>query len=366
VIRLLAAVASLALGIIAFAPGASAKGVDNVNDPSYWQGQGWGSCVKYDPTTTPFNLGSAPSGSYWSLLVLKAGSEASNSDWLTQIENPAPGTYYHPSGKTISHAIVCKQPGSGPATTTTTTSTPGGGCGTYMPTNVAITASHGEPGDPLTVTGTGIAGDIVTVSLSGNSQPVTVLGSTSVGPTGSFSVPIVIPNVPAGSYTLSVASSQCPTPRTLTLIVDSQDLSGCGPNGDRIFEPGDHVTWVLMGAPFDTSKPVSLVLSPRGPGSGSTTLYSGPFPASGTVNLTIPNSVSQTKLFIDQIGVQKNNKKTMTKSCPVRVDMTYVLASSSSGGISGMAAPAGKGLLVLVAGGLLFVLRSHRPRRRRR
>jgi hypothetical protein len=125
-----------------------------------------------------------------------------------------------------------------------------------------------------------------------------------------------------------------------------------------------------MGSPFDTSKPVAVNVSPRGPGgSGTMTLYSGAFPASGNVTITIPTSIIEAKYFIEQVGTQKN-KKTMTKSCPVRVGLPYVLAgaagtggSSSPGSIAGSA---GKAMIVVAAGLLLLALRVHAPRRRRR
>jgi hypothetical protein len=192
-----------------------------------------------------------------------------------------------------------------------------------------------------------------------------------VGATGSFSVPFILPDTySAGNYTLSVLSTGCPTPKTLTIVIDPLDLSGCGPNSDRTYTPGEVVTWTLMGKPFDTSKPVTVNLTPRGPGgSGSATLYSGAFPASGDVTITIPNSTIEAKYFIEQVGLQKNHK-TMTKSCPVRVGLPYVLAGTagdagptSAGSIAGSA---GKAMIVVAAGLLLLALRVHAPRRRRR
>ncbi len=109
----------------------------NVNNPNYWSALGYGYCFKNDHPSTPYSLGQPPNGWYWTLLVLKAGSEASNSDWLTQIPNPLPGPYYHPSGKQISHVIYCKKPNSSSTTAPNTTTTiVGSGCDDYTPTSL--------------------------------------------------------------------------------------------------------------------------------------------------------------------------------------------------------------------------------------
>jgi hypothetical protein len=82
------------------------------NNPDYWSNLGYGQCSKTENPGTPFVLGNPPAGTTWSLLVIKAGSAQSVDTPNDVILNPSPGTYYHSSGKTISHVIVCTQPGS--------------------------------------------------------------------------------------------------------------------------------------------------------------------------------------------------------------------------------------------------------------
>lgn len=125
---LLIAGAALALGTVATATLAASAddtktGKDNTNHESYWENQlkdnGYqnATCTKYEPVKTPYEV---PAGS-WVLLVLKAGSgENANHE----IKDPVSGTVYeHPSGKDISHAILCAAD-SGPSATPTPSGTP--------------------------------------------------------------------------------------------------------------------------------------------------------------------------------------------------------------------------------------------------
>jgi len=69
---------------------------------------------KYEPVATPFVVPAPAAGTTWTLLVLKAGSGA---DENTTFGYPTPGqSYYHGTGKDISHAILCYEQ----QTTTTT------------------------------------------------------------------------------------------------------------------------------------------------------------------------------------------------------------------------------------------------------
>lgn len=437
---LLAVVAATTVVLGAGVQPASAGNADNVNHPAYWQAQGWGSCVKYDPVATPYGLGSAPSGYYWSLLVLKAGSASSNEDWLTQIPNPAPGPYYHPSGKTISHVIVCKKAGTAPTTTTTTT--PGQDCHEYTPTFLALSKSSAEPGETVTVTGSGVPGDTLVIKISKPGQPTYALGSVVVGPGGTFSIAVIIPDdYPPGSYTITVRSNGCTCPGTSTttgppntgdndndndndndwnhrsfrtgggdndndndgdndsddgggnndnddqgdndndsdnddsqnspcygagtanITVTSLDLAGCGSNlDDRVFAQGEVVPWDIMGTPFDTTKPpVTLKLQSRTPGGPTYTLYSGSYPASMTKNVTIPAAAPFDRYYLVQTGKDKKSK-TVTKSCPVRVGLEAVLASSSSAS-SQIPRAVTSAAFVGLGAWMLVLLRRRRPAR---
>ena len=124
-----------------------------MNHPAYYKGLGYGTCTKTEPVSTPYTLGAPPAGTYWRLLVLKAGSAASNDDWNTLIDYPTPGQYSHPSGKNISHIIKCYKPGTPPGTTTTTsgptTTVAGGNCNGYTPTQVSVNPQTIQQGDTV-------------------------------------------------------------------------------------------------------------------------------------------------------------------------------------------------------------------------
>jgi len=125
----------------------------------------------------------------------------------------------------------CPQPpggGGGDTTTTapTTTAGPtttvpgGGGCEDYTPTNLAVGAPSVGAGGSVTVSGTATPNDTITVSISGNSQPTTVLGTTNADGSGNFITLVTIPGgFPTGTYTLEVSSPQCSTPGTISINV---------------------------------------------------------------------------------------------------------------------------------------------------
>lgn len=362
----------------------------NVNDPKYWSDLGYGTCTKNDNPSTPYVLANPPSGYVWTLLVLKAGSESSNSDWLTQIPNPQPGTYYHPSGKQLSHVISCKKPQSATTTTATTTTTVvGSGCDSYTPTNLTMSDASAEPGQAIVISGSGVPNDNLKITIKGPGQPEAIIGYAVIDGLGNFSVSVIIPDsYPPGSYTITVRSrdceceaeqgttttqpigndddddgddddssssvnrnssnddddggnddddggngggSPCDGATTLTISVTSLDLTGCGTNSyDRVFSPGETTTWHLMGSPFQTSSPpVTLTLVSRTPGGPSYTLYSGVYPPSLDVSVTIPAAAPTDRYYLNQTG-KKNGNKTITKSCPVRIGIDAILVSSSS------------------------------------
>lgn len=321
-----------AMGLVA--PAATAQPSNaNLNHPSYYEGLGYGTCIKTEDPGDPYVLPPPPAGTYWTLLVLKAGSAASNDDWNTLVENPTPGPYVHPSGKDLSHIIRCYKPGSPPSSTTTTTtstSIPGPGCDDYTPTMLAVAPPTASPGDQVTVTGQAQPGDTVTFTLSGNSITPVNLGSTVVGPTGSFSFQFVVPNVGAGTYTITASSTQCPSSATVSIVVVPLTFSGCGENNaGRTFKQGQNVIWELHEQSFDTTKPVSLRLYKTG---YSQVLYNGPWPASNEAPITIPATAPTGKYTMEQKGT-KVNGKIQTKTCPVWVELAAqpIAAGSGSG-----------------------------------
>lgn len=336
--------AAVALGLLvtAVVMGSSPAGAapspnnSNLNHPSYYEDLGYGTCTKDDGASTPYSLGTPPSGNYWTLLVLKAGSASSNSDWNTLIENPSPGNYVHPSGKQISHTISCYDSGGGGSTTTTapTTSTtvPGGGCEDYVPTAVAVNPITVHELDPITISGSATPGDTVTATISGGPHTNVSLGTAVVDALGQFSISAIVPSGSTpGNYSVSVTSSSCPTAVVVTIVVAGSTFSGCGENNaGRTFQHGEQVDWELHNNPFDTSKPVSLVLDNNG---YTNTLYSGAWPASNVASIVIPGTAPTGKYFMVQIG-QKKNGKTYEKKCPVWVEEALVLAAFSGAPIS--------------------------------
>jgi hypothetical protein len=348
VLAVVLAAAAVATGAPAAAqPGGNAQ----LNQPSYYEGLGYGTCSKTENPSDPYVLGPAPAGSYWSLLVLKAGSEASNDDWNTMIQNPAPGEYVHPSGKDLSHIIVCFKPGSPPSTTTTTTTTlPGGPCDDYTPTQVAVDPSTVQAGGQVVITGVALPGDTVTATLSGGSITPTPLGSATADAAGQFSITATVPTgISAGSYTITVSSTQCPASVDITIVVVSTVFSGCGTNNAaRTIERGSSVVWALHVPSFNTSSPVTLRLKKSG---YNQVLYSGPWPASNDVTVTIPATAPTGQYTMEQVGTKKNGKGSMTKTCPIWLEFTSspVSATIDGGGAAGAAAPLGYAALVAVA-----------------
>jgi hypothetical protein len=296
---------------------------NELNQPSYYEALGYGVCTKNDRPTDPFQLGAPPSGSSWTLLVLKAGSEKSNDDWNTLVHNPTPGAYSHPSGKKISHVIVCSKPGTPTTTTSTTTTVPGGECSEYTPTLVAVDPPSAQPGDLISITGVAVAGDTVTATLSGGA----VLGQAVAGPTGQFAISAVVPDVAEGVYSIVVSSGSCPTSVTISLVVYPLTFSGCGFNSDaRSFVPGQKVTWTLHDSSFDTKKPVRLALKASG---YEAVLYGfAAWPGSNKVAVTIPPTAPTRQYFMEQTGTIKSGK-TETKTCPVWVGRPPKRASVS-------------------------------------
>lgn len=88
--------------------------------------------IKIEDPDTPFVVPAPPEGTTWALLIIKAGSSATQNFVVTS--PPSGTTYLHPSGKEISHVILCYQE----ATTTTTTSAPPSGPTTTTPDDTPV------------------------------------------------------------------------------------------------------------------------------------------------------------------------------------------------------------------------------------
>jgi len=297
---------------------ASAQGGSNaqLNHPSYYEGLGYGSCTKIENPGDPYNLGAAPSGSYNRLLVLKAGSAASNDDWNTLVEYPVTGPYVHPSGKNLSHVIVCTKGGSAPTTTTTTTTTlPGGSCDEYTPTMIAIDPPTAQPGDPITISGVAAPGDTVTATMSGGGG---TLGSDVADGSGQFAINAVVPTVNPATYTITLSTTSCPTSVQISFVVYALTFSGCGYNNEgRTFFPGEQVVWTFHDSSFDTNKDVRLRI--RKSGFNADLFGYAPWPASNQVTITIPATAPLGQYTMEQYGFNKGNGKSKSKTCPVTI-----------------------------------------------
>jgi hypothetical protein len=89
--------------------GATGATGGNENHTEYWEGQGYGVCVKDDKAKTPFVVPAPPEGKYWTVLVLKAGSHQQGEASEVILDPVVGEAYSHGSGKDISHAILCKK-----------------------------------------------------------------------------------------------------------------------------------------------------------------------------------------------------------------------------------------------------------------
>ena len=145
----------------------------NTNEVAYWCADGHG--FKYDGlTTTGFVVPAPPTGWHWTLLVLKAGSDQSTDGENEPTVNPVVGqTYYHPSGKTLSHAILCKAPD---GTTTTYTSTTGAST-TIATTTTGATTTAATTTVP--VTNPNCEGECTTTTGGSTTTTATTLPTTT-------------------------------------------------------------------------------------------------------------------------------------------------------------------------------------------
>jgi hypothetical protein len=353
--RLLAALLVAATIVVAMTPNPAAA--DDKNQPSYWSGLGYGTCVKEESPATPYKLGAAPAGTTWSMLVVKAGSESSTNDPHAEYPNPVPGSYYHPSGKSISHIIKCYRGGSSGSTTTTTTTAPDG-CGTYTPRQLVANKASVEPGDSVTITGVAGSNDTLTFTIGGTGIATTTLGTVHAAPNGSFSFTAIIPDAyPAGSYKITVRSTTCARTGTLTIVTQSVDRSGCGSGNPLTLVRGVGTSWKLITGtpPFNQAKPVTLTLTQRATGGVSYSLSTGAWPSSGTKVITVPANAPLDRYYLVQSGSQQGNNKARTESCPVRVVDPPPPAPAAT------VPPATQPVMAAAAGGLLLlVLRRRR------
>lgn len=136
------------------------------NQVSFWCEAGF----KYEPVETPYVVPEPPADSVWTLLVLKAGSgEGSNHP----VENPVVGqAYTHPTGRDISHVILCYEGESGTTTTEGTVTTLA-----TTTTSEATTTTTTEP--PTTTTVPETSTTTTSSTTTSTTQPTTTTSTTS-------------------------------------------------------------------------------------------------------------------------------------------------------------------------------------------
>ena len=355
---LLALVVGLSVAAVFGQAGVSAAGEDdsgssvsNLDNEETYEYLGYGTCSTVERPGKQFEPGAAPAGSHWSLLALQAGTPASTTDWNTVVENPSSGPHVHPSGQKISQVILCHSPGADQPSAQAywneqvkPSSSVGGRCDDYTPTMVTVDPTTVTAGEQVTISGYGVPGDTVTATLVPGQVP---LGEAVVGPDGKFTITATIPaGTRPGNYKIVVASTQCPTSTKVTIQVVGAVSSGCGQSREgRTFEQESIVTWELHSPSFSTSDPVTLRLD-------GVALYSGPWPASDSVEIKIETTPSG-KYWMVQEGTKSNGRGDMSKKCPVWIvhDSALVSATSAPGSSDSGPVP----VRPLVASGALAV-----------
>lgn len=196
----------------------------------------------------------------------------------------------------------------------------GPGCLNYTPTQLAVDRILYIAGDSITVTGVVEPGDSVSATLTGGTVGTLNLGSATADGSGQFSITGALPNpMTAGSYTVSVTSTQCPTAGTITItVVDVKSASCNDSRATRTFYPGQRVDFSLFTPIYSTSHPVKITLLKP---SYAAVLYNGPWPGNDVVRFTIPATADLGSNYtLEQDATRKNGKGTTTKSCPIWIE----------------------------------------------
>lgn len=144
------------------------------NQVDFWCESG----VKHEPVDTPYVVPEPPADSVWTLLVLKAGSgEGSNHEVAYPVVGQA---YEHPTGRDISHVILCYEEESGSTTTTqattTTTTEPPSSTTTSTSSTSTSTSTTTSTTQPTTTTSTTSS---TTTSTTQPPSTTTTLGTTT-------------------------------------------------------------------------------------------------------------------------------------------------------------------------------------------
>ena len=225
---------ALGLSLVAVAP-ANAEGASN--DPGYYQTPNTLEiCAKWTPsgstTTVTAASFSIPAGATLTKVIIKAGNTGASGqgpenhgyyvdpayvypaayadlDW-TQVSNFS-GTFSHPSGKNISHAIYC-----------------------YLPAPKATdVAGAASATNPVCTDGNIVAGFITVTVTTGVTYVITNSSNTVIGFDGTGKTA----GLPAGSYTVAVSASSSAynlTSASSIPLTIAADPSDCGSVGGEV------------------------------------------------------------------------------------------------------------------------------------
>jgi len=184
-------IAALGITLLLASFAATGASTTNVNDPAYWEAQGYGTCMKTEGPPTPYVLGEPPSGMVWTALVIKAGSESSTETPVFLIENPSPGSYVHPSGKDISYVITCHddQPHGSTSSTSSSTSSSSTTVASSSTTTTGPTSSTTGP----TSSTSSSTSSSTTAAPTSTSEPSTSSPTTGTSITTPTTEPTVTP-----------------------------------------------------------------------------------------------------------------------------------------------------------------------------
>lgn len=155
--------------------GQATAGEDTKNQVADWCDNG----VKHEPVDTPFIVPEPPSGTVWTLLVLKAGTTNET------VPYPVAGDSYAHSEHDNSHIILCWEESSDTTTTSTTVDTTTTTTSSIPTTTVPKTTTTTEPTTTTTA-------PVTTTSSSTTTSVDPTTTSTSVDPS-TTTVPSTVP-----------------------------------------------------------------------------------------------------------------------------------------------------------------------------
>ncbi len=173
-------------------------------------------------------------------------------------------------------------------------------CLEYTPSDLTINVTSAAPGQTVQISGLGYPGDTVTIRISVFGGLPIDIGSAVVSPSGLFLTDITIPaTLSPGTYTITASSPNCPLAATISLIITGS-TAACFDTERIRAQRGDTVDWDLLGN-LDTTKDLTVTLVPNRPGP-AVIVYSGPYPASGSIEFVVPASMRNGRWAVVEQG----------------------------------------------------------------